>query len=60
MDSTFVGILLDLTDKLESNEDVEFSISVLSVWFTKKEILDLFLRKPEKCLCEMKYYASLY
>ena len=29
-----------------------FSISVLYVGLTKKEILDLFLRKSEKCLCE--------
>ena len=29
-----------------------FSISVLSMGLTKKEILDLFLRKSEKCLCE--------
>ena len=29
-----------------------FSISVLSVGLTKKEILDLFLGKSEKCLCE--------
>ena len=29
-----------------------FSISFLSVGLTKKEILDLFLRKSEKCLCE--------
>ena len=28
------------------------SISVFSVGLTKKEILDLFLRKSEKCLCE--------
>ena len=47
-----VGILLGPTDLLESNEDVTFSISVLSVELTKKEILDLFLRKSEKCLCE--------
>ena len=47
-----VGILLGLTDLLESNEDITFSISVLSVGLTKKEILDLFLRKSEKCLCE--------
>ena len=40
------------TDLLESNEDMIFSISVLSVGLTKKEILDLFLRKSEKCLCE--------
>ena len=46
-----VGILLGLTDLLESNEDI-FSISVLSVGLTKKEILDLFLRKSEKYLCE--------
>ena len=37
------------TDLLESNEDMTFSISVLSVGLTKKEVLDLFLRK---CLCE--------
>ena len=47
-----VGILLGPTDLLESNEDITFSISVLSVGLTKKEILDLFLRKSEKCLCE--------
>ena len=43
-------ILSGPTD-LESNEDMTFSISVLSVGLTKKEILDLFLRKSEKCLC---------
>ena len=47
-----VGILLGLTDLLESNEDMTFSISVLSLELTKEEILDLFLRKSEKCLCE--------
>ena len=47
-----VGILLCPTDLLESNEDMTFSICVLSVGLTKKEILDLFLRKSEKCLCE--------
>ena len=47
-----VGILLGPTDLLESNEDMTFSISVLSVRFTKKEILDLFFKKAEKCLCE--------
>ena len=31
-----------------------FSISHLSVGFIKKEKLDLFLRKSEKCLCENK------
>ena len=31
---------------------MKFSISVLSVGLTKKEILDLFLRKSEKYLCE--------
>ena len=45
-------ILLGPSDLLESNEDMTFSISVLSVGLTKKEILDLFLRKSEKCLCE--------
>ena len=49
-----VGILLGPTDLLESNEDMIFSISVLSVGPTKKEILDSFLRKSEKCLCENK------
>ena len=47
-----VGILLGPTDLLESNEDMIFSISDLSVGLIKKEILDLFLRKFEKCLCE--------
>ena len=50
--NTLVGILLGPTDLLESNEDMIFSISDLSVAFTKKKILDLFLRKSEKCLCE--------
>ena len=52
--NTLVGILLDPTDLLESNEDIIFSISVLSVGLAGKEILDLFLRKSEKCLCENK------
>ena len=47
-----VGILLGPTDLLESHEDMTSSISVLSVGLTKKEILDLFLRKSEKYLCE--------
>ena len=47
--NTLVGMLLGPTDLLESNEDMTFSISVLSVGLTKKEVLDLFLRK---CLCE--------
>ena len=47
-----VRILLGPSDLLESNEDMTSSISVLSVGLTKKEILDLFLRKSEKCLCE--------
>ena len=50
--NTIVGILLGPTDLLESSEDMIFSISVLSVGLEKKEILDLFLRKSEKCLCE--------
>ena len=40
-----VGILLDPTDFLESNEDMTFSASALSVGLTKKEILDLFFKK---------------
>ena len=47
-----VGILLSPTDLLESNEDMTFSISDLSVGLTKEEILDLFLRKSGKWLCE--------
>ena len=47
-----VGILLGPTDVLESNEDMTFSISVLSVRLTKKEILDQFFKKSERCLCE--------
>ena len=47
-----VGMLLGPTDLLESNEDMTFSISVLSVGLTKKEILDLFFKISEKCLCK--------
>ena len=47
-----VGIMLGPTDLLESNEVMIFSISVLLVGLTNKEILHLFLRKSEKCLCE--------
>ena len=47
-----VGILLGPTDLLESNEDITFPISVSSVGYTKKEILDLYLKKSEECLCE--------
>ena len=47
-----VGITLGPTDLLESNEVMIFSISVLLVGLTNKEILYLFLRKSEKCLCE--------
>ena len=50
--SILVGALLGPTDLLESKEDMTFSISALSVGFIKKEILDLFLRKSEKRLCE--------
>ena len=47
-----VGMLLGPADLSESNQDMTFSITVLSVGLTKKEILDLFLRKSGKCLCE--------
>ena len=47
-----VGMLLGPTDLLEYNEDMTFSISVLSMTFIKKVILGLYLRKYEKCLCE--------
>ena len=57
--NTLVGILLSPTDLLESKEDITFSISFLSVGLTKKEILDLFLRKSEKCLCENEILCFL-
>ena len=47
-----IGILLGSTDLLESNKDMIFFISILSVELMKKKVLDLFLRKSEKCLCE--------
>ena len=47
-----VGIMLGPTDLLESDEVMIFSISVLLVELTNKEILYLFLRKSGKCLCE--------
>ena len=50
--NTLVEILVGSTDLLESNEDMIFSIPDLSVELTKKKMLDLFLRKLEKCLCE--------
>ena len=50
--NTFIGILLGPTNLLESNEDMISSISDLSVGLIKKETLDLFSRKLEKCLCE--------
>ena len=50
--NTLVWILLGPSDLLESNEDMIFSVSVLSVGLTEKEILDLFFRKSEKCLRE--------
>ena len=50
-------ILLGPSDLLESNEDMTFSISVLFVGLTKKEILDLFLRISEKCLCENEIFS---
>ena len=45
-------ILLGPTDLLESNEDVTFCISVLSVVGKKGETLYIFSRKPQKCLFE--------
>ena len=54
-----VGILLGPTDLLESKEDMTFSISVLSLELTKEEILDLFLRKSEKCFCENEILSSI-
>ena len=50
--NTLVRILLGLTDLLEYNEKMIFSISVLSVILITKEMLDQFLRKSKKCLSE--------
>ena len=36
------------------------STSVLSVGLAKKEILDLFLRNSEKCLCENEILGLFY
>ena len=44
-----VGILLGQTDLLKPNKYMTFSISVLSVGLTKKNIRCVFLRKSEKC-----------
>ena len=50
-----VGILLGPTDLLESNENMVFSISVLSVGLIKKEVLDIFLRIQKNVYVKMKY-----
>ena len=50
--NTLVGILFASTDLVESKGDMTFSVSVLSVGITKKEILNVFLKKSEKCLCD--------
>ena len=50
-----IGILLGPTDLLESNEDMIFSISDLSVGLIKKEILDLFLKSQKNVYVKMKY-----
>ena len=50
-----VGILLGPTDLLESDEDMVFSISVLSVGLIKKEVLDIFLRIQKNVYVKMKY-----
>ena len=50
-----VGILLDPTDLLESNEDTIFSISVWPVGLIKKEVLDLFLRNQKNVSLKLKY-----
>ena len=47
-----LGILLGSTDLLESSQVMVFSIYVLSDALTKKEVLDLFLRKSKKFLCK--------
>ena len=53
--NTLVGILLGPTALLESNEDMRFSISVLSVGLTKKEIFDISKKEIFNIsLCENK------
>ena len=54
-----VGILLGQTYLLEPN-DMTFLVSVFSMGPTKKELLDLFLRRSENCLCgnEMAEFVS--
>ena len=52
------GMLLGPTDLLESNEDMTFSISVLSVRLTKKEIWDLFFRKSEKWNIKLSFSSN--
>ena len=47
-----VGILVDPTDSLESNENMTSSVSVLSVGLKKEETLNLFLRKSQNIPCE--------
>ena len=53
-----IQILLGPTNLLESNEDmlIYIYIFVLPAWLAKKEILDLFLRNSEKCLCENEIF----
>ena len=51
-----IQILLGPTNLLESNEDMLIYIFVLPAWLAKKEILDLFLRNSEKCLCENEIF----
>ena len=53
-----VGILLGPSDLLESNEDMIFSISVFLFYIL--EILNLFLRKFEKCFCENEELLKIY
>ena len=50
--NTLVGILFGSTDLVEAKGDMTFSISVLSMGITKKEILNVFLKKSEKFLCD--------
>ena len=50
--NTLVGILFGSADLVESKGDMTFSISVLSMGITKKEILNVFLKKSEKFLCD--------
>ena len=54
-----VGILLDLTDLVESCQDM-FCISDLLVGVRKKKVWVLFFKKSGKCLCEGLIFSFVF